>query len=105
MPTQPGRWLLREPSRDSGARLFCIPYSGCGASMYRGWPQFAGDLEICPVQLPGGESRMRDQPADTYQELARAMIDGLLPYLDMAFAFFVHCPAALPGYQATGQRA
>jgi surfactin synthase thioesterase subunit len=105
MTTQPGRWLLREPSEHSGARLFCIPYSGCGASMYRSWPRFTGDLEICPVQLPGRESRMRDQPAETYQELAAALIDGLLPYLDRPFAFFGHCAAALPGYEAALQLA
>ncbi len=105
MPPQSGRWLLREPSGHSGARLFCIPYSGCGASMYRSWPQFTGDLEICPVQLPGRESRMRDQPAETYQELAAALIEGILPYLDRPFAFFGHCAAALPGYEAALQLA
>lgn len=105
MPTQSGRWLFREPSEHSGARLFCIPYSGCGASMYRSWPQFAGDLEICPVQLPGRENRMREQPAQTYQELAAGLIDGLLPYLDRPFAFFGHCAAALPGYEAALQLA
>jgi surfactin synthase thioesterase subunit len=103
--TQPGRWLLRPPSEQAGARLFCIPYSGCGASMYRSWPQFAGDLEICPVQLPGREGRMRDEPADSYQELAATLIEALLPVLDRPFAFFGHCAAALPGYEAARQLA
>ena len=48
---------------------------------------------------------MRDQPAETYQELAAALIDGLLPYLDRPFAFFGHCAAALPGYEAALQLA
>lgn len=29
------KWFLREPSPESAVRVFCLPYSGCGASMYR----------------------------------------------------------------------
>ncbi|MFD1547397.1 thioesterase II family protein [Nonomuraea guangzhouensis] len=92
------RWLLRTPSEQAGIRLFCLPYSGCGASMYRQWPRFVGELEICPVQLPGRESRLREEPCATYEELAGQLADGLLPYLDRPFAFFGHCGSALPGY-------
>jgi surfactin synthase thioesterase subunit len=94
------RWLLRAPDPDAGARLFCLPYSGCGASMYRSWPRFTGDLEICPVQTPGRESRLREEPCGTYQALAAKLADGLLPYLDRPFAFFGHCASALAGYEA-----
>jgi surfactin synthase thioesterase subunit len=66
--------------------------------MYRRWPQFIGDLEICPVQLPGRENRMREDPPYTYQDMAVALAEGLLPYLDRPFAFFGHCASALPGY-------
>jgi surfactin synthase thioesterase subunit len=93
------RWFLKELSAEAGARLFCLPYSGCGASMYRRWPQLVGDLEICPVQFPGRESRLREEPARTYQDLALAMAEGLLPYLDRPFAFFGHCGSALAGYE------
>jgi surfactin synthase thioesterase subunit len=102
---RPPRWVLREPARESSGRLFCIPYSGCGASMYRAWPRFIGDLEVCPVQLPGRENRMREAPFATYPPLAAALIEGLEPYLDRPFAFFGHCGSALPGYEATVQLA
>jgi surfactin synthase thioesterase subunit len=68
--------------------------------MYRAWPQLVGDLEICPIQLPGRENRMRDELPQTYQELAGALIEALLPYLDRPFAFFGHCASALSGYEA-----
>jgi hypothetical protein len=61
--TGTSRWFLREPSAESGARLFCLPYSGCGASMYRRWPRFLGDIEVCPVQFPGRENRFREDPS------------------------------------------
>jgi surfactin synthase thioesterase subunit len=93
------RWFLRSPDAQASARLFCLPYSGCGASMYRRWPQMAGGLEICPVQLPGRENRLREDPPYTFQELAISLAEALLPYLDRPFSFFGHCASALPGYE------
>ncbi|WP_151482121.1 thioesterase II family protein [Streptomyces albicerus] len=94
-----GKWLLREPSAEAGSRLFCLPYSGCGASMYRNWPRFVGEMEICPVQLPGRENRFREKPFSSMGALARSVSVALLPYLDRPFAFFGHCSSALAGYE------
>jgi len=93
------RWLLRQPGPESAARLFALPYSGCGASMYRRWPRTVGGMEICPVQPPGRESRIRETPFERYDELADAMIDALAPYLDRPFGFFGHCGSALAAYE------
>jgi surfactin synthase thioesterase subunit len=93
------KWLLREPSLDARVRLFCIPYSGCGASMYRQWPQFIGDIEICPVQLPGRENRLRETPHPTYQAMGDDLADALLPYLDRPYGIFGHCGSALGAYE------
>lgn len=98
---RPPRWLIREPTGDSSARLFCIPYSGCGASMYRQWPRFFGGIEICPVQLPGRENRMREPAYGTYEEMADGLTDGLAPYLDKPFGFFGQCGSALAAVEAT----
>jgi surfactin synthase thioesterase subunit len=95
------RWLLREPSETSAVRLFCIPYSGCGASMYRRWPRFLGDVEVCAVQLPGRENRLREEPYGSYESMADDLAEALLPYLDRPFAFFGHCGSALPGYETS----
>jgi surfactin synthase thioesterase subunit len=94
-----GKWLLREPSPDARIRLFCIPYSGCGASMYRQWPQFVDGMEICPVQLPGRENRLRESPHGTYQEMADDLADALLPYMDRPYGLFGHCGSALGAYE------
>jgi surfactin synthase thioesterase subunit len=95
------KWLVREPAQNSGALLFCIPYSGCGASMYRQWPRFMSDIEICPVQLPGRENRMREPAYGTYEEMAEGLADGLAPYLDRPFGFFGHCGSALAAVETT----
>lgn len=93
------RWFLREPAGSAKARLFCLPYSGCGASMYRRWPAMIGDVEVCPVQPPGRENRLREEPYATYEELADTLAEILLPYLDVPFGLFGHCASALGGYE------
>ncbi|MGP3991751.1 thioesterase II family protein [Streptomyces sp. 3N207] len=93
-----GRWLLRRPGGEAGARLFLLPYSGVGASMYNRWPQQIGPAEVCRIQLPGRENRIREPHYGTYPELAERLAEALLPYLDRPFGFFGHCGGALPGF-------
>jgi surfactin synthase thioesterase subunit len=102
---RPPRWFLRPPQATATARLFCLPYSGCGASMYRQWPSQLDGLEICPIQLPGRENRLREKPHATYQELAADVIDAITPYLDRPFGFFGHCGSALSSYEIAVQLA
>ena len=61
-------------------RMFCFPYAGGGASIYRGWgASLPADIEVCPVQLPGRESRLRDQPFDHIGPMVAAIADALRP--------------------------
>ena len=101
--TRPPRWFLRPPAATAQARLFCLPYSGCGASMYRNWPREYHGLEIVPIQLPGRENRLRESPHATYQELAADVIGAVEPYLDRPFGFFGHCGSALSAYEVAVQ--
>lgn len=97
------RWLMYEPDETAEARLFCLPYSGCGASMYRRWPRRMDRLEICPVQPPGRENRMRERPHGSYEELAADLVEALAPYFDRPFGFFGHCGSALSAYETAVQ--
>lgn len=99
MSTGHRRWLLRTPDDNGAGRLFALPYSGCGASMYRHWPRFYGGMELCPVQLPGRENRIREEPLASYRETAERLIDALSPYFDRPFGFFGHCGSALAAYE------
>jgi len=95
------RWLLRQPSEDAAARLFCFPYSGVGASMYTQWPETVGPAEVCLLQLPGRENRLREPHYGDYDAMAEQLVEQLAPYLDRPFAFFGHCGGALPGFATT----
>ncbi|WP_375782462.1 thioesterase II family protein [Streptosporangium becharense] len=102
MSSTDSRWFLKPPSSESRVRLFCFPYSGCGASMFRGWPARlgeAGEVEVVPLQLPGRENRTREGHFGTYEKLADAAVDGIAPYLDRPYAVFGHCGGALPAFE------
>lgn len=97
-PRRPGKLLLRPPKDDCATRLFCFPYSGLGASMYRSWPTRLGDIEICLIQPPGRENRMRDPHFGTYAELAEEVVSQVEPLLDRPFGLFGHCGGALAAF-------
>jgi medium-chain acyl-[acyl-carrier-protein] hydrolase len=81
------RWLPgRSEVTDVTLRVFCLPHAGGGASAFRGWTtdQPAG-VEICAVQLPGREDRIREPLPGDIVALARALADILLPYLDVPY--------------------
>ncbi|MDO3685990.1 thioesterase II family protein [Micromonospora sp. C28ISP2-4] len=103
MPNQRNQWLPREPSAGVSGRVFLIPYSGCGASMYRRWPPQHDGVDLLPVELPGHETRLAEPNFETYQELAKLMVAGLEPYLDLPYAFFGHCGSALAAYEVSSE--
>jgi surfactin synthase thioesterase subunit len=77
-------------------RLFCFPYAGGGASIFRTWPErLPSDIEVCAIQLPGREDRLTETPFDRLSSLIAALADVLYPYLDFPFAFFGHSLGSL----------
>jgi len=95
------RWLAyREPSPRARLRLFCFPYAGGGASVYRGWgASLPNDVEVCPVQLPGRENRLREAPFTHFEPLIQAIADVLPPFFDLPFAFFGHSMGAMISFE------
>lgn len=90
-------WLaFVKPKPQAALRLFCFPYSGGGASMFRTWSEgLPVTIEACPVQLPGRETRLRESPFTQMSSLVEAAAQALLPYLDKPFVFFGHSVGAL----------
>jgi medium-chain acyl-[acyl-carrier-protein] hydrolase len=56
-------------------------------------------VEVCPVQLPGHESRLREPAFDRLGSLVDALVPELLPLLDRPFAFFGHSMGAMIGFE------
>ena len=96
-----GFWLLRfAPRPQTGVRLFCFSYAGGGAALYRPWlDALSPDIELCAVQLPGRENRLREPPFASLTALVDALVPALRPHLDRPFAFFGHSMGALVAFE------
>jgi surfactin synthase thioesterase subunit len=94
-------WIsFRRPCVDLRLRLFCFPYAGAGALIFRTWPDgLPADVEVCPVQLPGRGTRMRERPFTQLSPLVEALAEALVPLLDKPFAFFGHSLGALVSFE------
>lgn len=94
-------WTPRiRPSSAARVRLFCFSHAGGGASAYRTWPREApADIDVCAVQLPGREERIREPLLASIDVVAREASLALLPYLDRPFAIFGHSLGALVGFE------
>jgi medium-chain acyl-[acyl-carrier-protein] hydrolase len=85
-------------------RLFCFPYSGAGASVFRTWAApLAPHIEVVAVQLPGRETRRKEPLFSNLPSLIEALTPVLLPYLDRPFAFFGHSVGALISFEVARQ--
>jgi surfactin synthase thioesterase subunit len=76
--------------------LFCFPHAGGGAAAYRLWPAgLSRDVDVCAIQLPGHETRIKEPPLTTISSLVEALVPALRPFLDVPFAFFGHSMGAV----------
>lgn len=98
-------WLLcpkRNPQAD--LRLFCFPYAGAGASVFRTWSdELPSNIELYSIRLPGRESRIKEPPTTELSPLIQTLVQILLPYLDLPFAFFGHSMGTLLCFELARQ--
>lgn len=81
-------------------RLFCFPYAGGGASLFHAWAKMLpDDVEVCPIQLPGRENRLKDPLFTQWPELLQHLQIVLQPMLNKPFAFFGHSMGALISFE------
>jgi medium-chain acyl-[acyl-carrier-protein] hydrolase len=94
-------WVVRpSPQPEPRLRLFCFPYAGGSASIFRGWsPRLPRDVEVCAIQLPGRENRFAEPPFAQLVALTNALAVAIRPYLRPAFLFFGHSMGALIAYE------
>ncbi|MEI5102650.1 alpha/beta fold hydrolase [Streptomyces sp. PmtG] len=84
--------------------VICLPFAGAGASFFRAWRDLAPErLLIAPVQLPGREDRLDEEP---YATVAEAVDDLVPELLDVAERYphlivFGHSFGAVLAYEVT----
>jgi surfactin synthase thioesterase subunit/glycosyltransferase involved in cell wall biosynthesis len=81
-------------------RLFCFPYAGGGASAFHGWADsLSPATSLCPVRLPGRESRLSEPPFGSMVPLVEALGEAMLPLVLQPFAFFGHSTGAAIAFE------
>lgn len=97
------KWIARQKLKpNAGLRLFCFPYAGGSAAIYRGWQEeMPAEIDVCPVQLPGRESRLLEEPFTHIEPMVKALVEALKPHMDRPFAFFGHSMGALIAFELT----
>src|SRR5579872_3654109 len=76
-------------------RLFCFPYAGAGAAVFRQWPDHLPDhVELCLPCLPGRDGRIDEPPAFAMAPLVASLAREMLASLTGPYALFGHSMGA-----------
>jgi medium-chain acyl-[acyl-carrier-protein] hydrolase len=81
-------------------RLFCFPYVGGGAAIYRGWENYVpAGVEVYAVQPPGRGSRFREPAVNRMDSLVAAVANAMEPLLDVPVALFGHSVGGFASFE------
>lgn len=94
------RWFTGTRKPIAKLRLFCLPYGGGGAQIYREWQALMPDeIDVIPIQLPGRETRSKEVAYTDINPLITDLAQAILPELDRPFALFGHSLGGLLAYK------
>lgn len=80
--------------------MFCFPYAGGGASVYRGWNKhFSTEVELYSIQAPGRETRFSEPFVGSISELASAAAQAIQSTTDKPIILFGHSLGAACAYE------
>lgn len=92
--------IYPKPNPHARMRLFCFPYAGSTAVVFRNWPQhLPSEIEVCAVQYRGRGSRLAEPLGEDVVDVMNGLYQELQPFLNKPFAFFGHSMGALVGYE------
>ncbi len=92
--------IYPKPNPQSRMRLFCFPYAGGTAAVFRNWPRYLPfEIEVCAIQYAGRGSRLAEPLGEDVVEVMNGVYQDLQPFLKKPFAFFGHSMGALVSYE------
>ncbi len=97
-------WItFPKPNPQARLRLFCFPYAGGGASLFRAWAdELPPQIEVCAIQPPGRESRFSEPRFTSLPPYVAALDAAIAPFLGARpFAFFGHSLGAIANFELT----
>lgn len=95
------KWFLSSaPKCEMEVRLFCLPYAGRGASIYKEWQKLVPSwIDVCPIRLPGRETRIREPLIRDMKVMVDNLARAILPFLHDPYVLFGHSMGALITYE------
>jgi acyl transferase domain-containing protein len=95
-------WLVfPRPNPLAKVRLFCFPYAGGNAAVYRPWVEsLRPDIELVAVDPPGRAARVHERPIDDFDAFFDALLPALAQFTDRPMAFYGHCLGGITLYEA-----
>lgn len=101
MTTAPSKWFVRDaPIARPSCRLFCLPYAGGSAGVFRGWQAALGStVEVLAVELPGRSTRAREPAIPSLTQLVDLLVEEVSARMEVPSLFFGHSNGALVGYR------
>jgi medium-chain acyl-[acyl-carrier-protein] hydrolase len=92
-------FVVYRPVLRPALRLFCFPFAGSGALVFRDWSShLPPEMEVCAVQLPGREGRFKERPYTRLSDLVQDLAEVFAPYSHLPYAFFGHSMGALVAF-------
>lgn len=94
-------WIAyHRPLPQPRLRLFCFHHAGGAASVFRPWRDLLQpyEIELCPIQLPGRETRTKEPLQTALKPLVTKIGQALIPYTDLPFACLGHSMGALVAF-------
>ena len=98
-PHNPWIYRLRHDTR---LRLFCFPFAGGGSAAFASWAsQMPPDVDVCPVLLPGRESRLQEPAIHDMNELVGRTLEGLQGAMDRPYALVGYSLGSAVAFELT----
>lgn len=99
--TGAGRWIEPSPSAGSATqRLFCIPYAGGSAAVFRDWPaRLAATVDVRALHPPGRGRRFCDALLYRVDQIADEVTAAITPLLDRPYTLFGHSMGASVAFE------
>ena len=103
MTQQSSTWIVPlTPSHLSQQKLFCFPYAGAGASIYRSWGKLLHkNVQGFAIQPPGREARFSEKLLTTLDDYTDQAFNAIAPYCSASgrLILFGHSLGALAAFE------